>query len=291
MFLKHTKTGDGVGEIRWKSTDINLASLENVPVDLVAVEIDQSPVPGEVLGAVVDGNDRGVDGVTNHALVRSRPLLGDLAMDLVYVLDHLPRLLHQVLVVLARASPLGRLVLDDRTQPLNLVSCLDGEELVADSAHTIDGICVGIDTKDDDLLASLAAVFARWEPVTICGRRASDVDGGEKEDAVALVALSEVDGTRALVVRCLERSDLDAKRGNEGATKLGDGADRGVEGEKLWVNRRGDDRLAACNLDVGEPLSSQNIYAALGCLLGNLEGESPGHHPYPEIERTDDLLS
>ena len=90
--------------------------------------------------------------------------------------------------------------------------------------------------------------------------------GGEKEDAVALAAFSEVDATCALIVRCLERGDLGAKRGSEGATKLGDGVDRGVEGEKLWVNRLGDNGFAECNLDVGEPLSSQNILAALGCL-------------------------
>ena len=84
----------------------------------------------------------------------------------------------------------------------------------------------------------------------VCGRRASDVAGGEKKDAVALAALAEVDGTRALVVRCLERSNLDAKRGSKGATKLGDGVDRGVEGEKLWANRMGDNGLAECNLDV-----------------------------------------
>ena len=61
------------------------------------------------------------------------------------------------------------------------------------------------------------------------GRWASDVVGGEKEDAVALAAFSEVDGTCALVVRCLERGDLDAKRGSEGATKLGTGS---IEGSK-----------------------------------------------------------
>lgn len=70
----------------------------------------------------------------------------------------------------------------------------------------------------------------------MCGRRASDVVGGEKEDMVALAALSEVEGTRALEVRCLERSDMDAKGGSEGATKLGDGVNRGVERLKLWTN-------------------------------------------------------
>ena len=148
---------------RWKRTDINLVALESAPVDLVAVEIDQGPVPGEVLRAIVDGNGRGVDDITDHALVRSRPVVGDLVMDLVYVLDPPVRLLHQVPVLLARASDLGRLALDDRTQPLNLlVSCLDGEKLVADSAHhTTDGIGVGVGTKNDDLLASLGAVLMR----------------------------------------------------------------------------------------------------------------------------------
>ena len=60
----------------------------------------------------------------------------------------------------------------------------------------------------------------------VYGKWASDV-GGEKEDAVALVALSEVDRTCALQVRCLEGSNLNAKRGSEGATKPGDGVDRG----------------------------------------------------------------
>lgn len=113
--------------------------------------------------------------------------------------------------------------------------------------------------------------------------------GGEKEDAVALTALSEGDGTRALEVRCFERSNLDAKRGSEGATKLGDEGE-GDEGEKLWADRLGDNRIAECNLDVREPLSSQNILAALSCLLGCLEGESPGDHPYPEMEHADFLF-
>ena len=111
--------------------------------------------------------------------------------------------------------------------------------------------------------------------------------GGEKEDAVALTALSEGDGTRALEVRCFERSNLDAKRGSEGATKLGDEGE-GDEGEKLWADRLGDNRIAECNLDVGEPLSSQNILAALSCLLGCLEGESPGITP---IQRWSTLTS
>ncbi len=116
-----------------------------------------------MLGAVGDGNGRGVDDVTDYALVRSRPLFGDLSVDLVYVLDPHPRILHQALEVLARASLLGHLALNDRTQPLNLLfPCLNGEQLVADGAHhTVDGIGVGIGAEDDDLLTSLVAALAR----------------------------------------------------------------------------------------------------------------------------------
>jgi hypothetical protein len=141
------------------------SALESCPVNLVVVEIDQGPVSGEVLGAVGDGNGRGVDDVTDYALVRSRPLFGDLSVDLVYILDPHPRILHwhQVLEVLARAGLLGHLALNDRTQPLKLLfPCLNGEQLVADGAHhTVDGIGVGIGAEDDDLLTSLVAALAR----------------------------------------------------------------------------------------------------------------------------------
>ena len=300
-YIYNTKTGDDVAKIRWKRTDINLVALKNVPVDLFAVEIDQGPVLGEVNGVVVEGNGRDVDGgngrgvddVTDNALVQNPPLLGDQVLELSYILDLPVRLLHQVLVVPARTSRLGFLALEDRTESLNLpVPCPDRETLAVDSArHMIDGIGVGTGTKNDDLLTRLAIVLAQYGPVMVYGRWEGDMVGGEKEDAVALAALSEVDGTRALEVRCLERSDLDAKRGSEGATKLKDTVDKGVEGEKLWANRLGDNRFAESNLDVGESLSSQNILAALGYLLGCLEGESPRHHPYPEMEHTDLLFS
>lgn len=140
---------------------------ESGPVDLVAVEINQGPDP-KCFGpssTAMAGAWRGMGDVTDHAQIRRCPLFGDLTIDLVYVLDPLVRLLHQVHVVLAGTSDLARLALNSWTQPLNhcLVPRLDGEKVVTDSTHhsMIDSVGVCIGTKNDNLLTGLPASLVR----------------------------------------------------------------------------------------------------------------------------------
>jgi hypothetical protein len=51
---------------------------------------------------------------------------------------------------------------------------------------------VGFAAEDDNVDTTLAWLLARIELVRVCGRRESDVAGGQKEDPLALAALAEV---------------------------------------------------------------------------------------------------
>jgi hypothetical protein len=96
----------------------DLGKIETIPIDLVTVEIDESPILHESLGAraSTDRNRRGVDDVTEHALALCSPVLGNLTMELVYGRNRLLRLRQPALKLLARISYRGILALNGLPQ-------------------------------------------------------------------------------------------------------------------------------------------------------------------------------
>ena len=52
--------------------------------------------------------------------------------------------------------------------------------------------------------------------------------------------------------------------------------------EELRTSGPGEDRLAKCDLDVGNLRLCENLLAAHGRVFGVLVGESPGHHAHPK---------
>jgi len=115
-------------------------------------------------------------------------------MQLVHVRDRLPRIRQLCLVVLSRFNFRGRLAVDGFPQLIELPLVLtDERELPLDFAlHALEGVGVGFIAEDDDVSATPAGLPARIELVRVCGRRESDVAGGQKEDSLALAALAEV---------------------------------------------------------------------------------------------------
>ena len=115
-------------------------------------------------------------------------------MEVVYVRDRLPRLGQLYLVVLSRSSSPGLLALNGLAQIIELTLVRpDEDELAPDFAHhALEGVGVGFAAEDDNVDTTLAWLLARIELVRVCGRRESDVAGGQKEDPLALAALAEV---------------------------------------------------------------------------------------------------
>lgn len=97
---------------KMKRTEIHDVALEIIPIDLVAVEFDQSPIFGEFLGAGIDGYRWGVEDVTEPALARCAPVLGSDAVECVYGRDCLLRHRQLALTCLARLNYHGVLAVN-----------------------------------------------------------------------------------------------------------------------------------------------------------------------------------
>jgi hypothetical protein len=97
---------------------MTLVRYRPIPIDLVTVEIDQSPILHETLGAraSTDGNRTGLGDLTEHALALRSPVLGNLTMELVYGRKRLLRLRQPALKLLARISYRGILALSGLPQ-------------------------------------------------------------------------------------------------------------------------------------------------------------------------------
>ena len=80
---------------RWKCTDVDLVTLERSPIELVVVELDDSPVPGVLVGLSGDCNGLDVDNLADDALAQNGPVLRDFRVELVCLLDLLLCLLYQ----------------------------------------------------------------------------------------------------------------------------------------------------------------------------------------------------
>jgi len=81
-----------------KRTDVNIVSLEGGPVYPLPVELDKGPVTCKPVGSVGHHDGFRVADEADDALVRVRPELGNLVVELVQGVDHPGCLLHLVLV-------------------------------------------------------------------------------------------------------------------------------------------------------------------------------------------------
>jgi len=196
-----------------------------------------------------------VEDEADDALVRVRPVFGNLIVKLVQVVDHRHRMVHLALVLLACRGDYRSLAINELAQPGDhALPHRDRAGEVADSDHH--GVCsilVTHVTKCDNLLAGLTGFLSRHGGVSVRGRRASDVGSGEKDDTVVVFTEAEVEGAGALVVGRLERGNREAECGRERLAELGDGVEERVEGEEFrTTNRVGHLRFAKSNLNLGE---------------------------------------
>jgi len=271
-----------------KRTDVDLVSLKGGPVYLLLVELDKGPVTRKPVGSVGDHDGFRVEDAADDALVRVRPELGNLVVELVQGVDHLGRLLHLALDLQAPLGVSHVLAVDGFAQPLNhVLPHGDGASQGADSGHH--GVCrvpVAHAAQRDDLLAGLAGALARHARVGKRGRRASNVGSGEEGDAVVVTAEAEIERAGALIVGRPERGDGEAERGREGLAELVDGVSEGVEREELRATHRARHlRLAESDLNLGEAGLAEDGLDGVGGSHCSLEGERLVLHADPHQER------
>ena len=121
-------------------TDVDLVSREGGPVYLLLVELDKGPVTREPVGSVGDCDGLHMEDAADDALLRVRPKLGNLVVELVQGVDHPGRLLHLTLDLQAPRGVGCVLTVDALAQPLDcLLPHGDGASEVADGGHH--GIC------------------------------------------------------------------------------------------------------------------------------------------------------
>lgn len=194
---------------RSKCTDINYVALEAFRIDLLAVQLNESPVLREAFVASTDGNRRGVHDVPKDALVLCTPELRDLTAKHVQGPYRLLRLRQLEFNRLPRASYHGILALDGFSQTLKLgFVVVDHEGLVPDLAH--DGheyVLVGLAAKENDLATRGAVSFADVELVTIFARRENHVASSKEEDPIAFAAFTEIKSLRRSRVHQYPRSE------------------------------------------------------------------------------------
>jgi len=130
-----------------------------------------------------------------------------------------------------------------------------------------------------------AGLLAMIEVVVVLHRE-SDMASSDNDDPLAIATLVEVQGSGALVIRCLQGSNLQAKSGSEGTAYVGGGKVGGDVIEQLWASGLGVDSLPEGDLDIGNVSVAENVLAAVGRCLGILVGQSPRKDANPEMERT-----
>ena len=91
---------------------MNNITSEGAPVELGAVELNESPIFGKLAVAGADGSRRGVDDMSQNALALRAPEAGDVAMELEYARPRCPRLFQLARNLLPGGSCLGVLALD-----------------------------------------------------------------------------------------------------------------------------------------------------------------------------------
>jgi hypothetical protein len=267
---------------------MNNVAPENVPVELAAVELNESPVFRKSFVAGTDGNRRGVEDVSQDALALCAPEPSDATVELVHARLRRLRLHQPVLKRLRVGSCLGFLALDGLSQTLKLVLvAVDHDIIVANLVH--DGLeCVleGPAAEVDDLATRYFVVLAVVEVVRIFAGRESNMAGGKEEDPIAPAAFAEIETTSSFEVREGLGSNLETECGSEWAAYVSCWVKGGAVVEELRPSGPGEDGLAERDFDVNDLILLENLLAAHGRVLGVVGGESPGHDAHPEEKGT-----
>ena len=234
----------------------------------------------------------GVKHEANDTLVRDGTELGYLVVYRVRLLNRLPRLCHQIHMLLAPLGDLAVLSLDRLPQPVkHVVPNFEGADEVADGAHHgLDGVVVAHVTERDDLLTRLACVLTRHARVGVDRRGTGDVGAGQDGGAIVVFAKTEVESSCALEVGVLEGCDGETESGGEGLSQVGDFIEEGVEREELGAgDGTSDYRLDKGHLDVGEASPGDDLFDDGGSGNGGIVEEGVGLHTDGENERAERL--
>lgn len=178
---------------------MNYVSFKVLPVDLLAVQLNESPVFSEAFVAGTDGNRRGVEDVSQDALFLCTPEPRDLSVELVQGPNRLLRLRQLDLELLPRVSYRGVLALDGLPQTLKLVFVVvDHDKLAPNLAHDgLEYVLVGLAAQEDNLATRRSVSLAGVELVTTFARRENSMASRKEEDPIAFAAFAEVETTGA----------------------------------------------------------------------------------------------
>jgi hypothetical protein len=267
---------------------MNHISLEALPVNLLAILLNESPVLREGFVAGTDGNLRGMEDMSKDAPVLYAPESRDLIVELFEGSYRLLRLHQPALKPLPRVSYPGVLVHDGLPQTLKLDFAVVGHDILARNvAHDgLECVLVGFAAKKDDLATRRFVSLAVVELVIIFARRENNMAGRKEEDPIAFAAFAEVETTGTFEVRVGIGSDFETECGSEWAAYV----DGWIKGEDVVEESRaggpGEDRLAERNLNASDLRVCESLLTAHRCVLCVLTGESPGHHAHPKEKGT-----
>ena len=267
---------------------MNNVAPENVPVELPAVELDESPVFRKLFVAGTDGNRRGVDDVSHDALALCAPEPSDVTMELIHARLRRLRLRQPVLKLLPVGSCLGLLAFNGFPQILKLVLVdVDHEILVGNLVHDgLKSLLEGPAAEVDDLATRYAVVIAVVELVRIFAGRENNMTGGKEEDPIAPAAFAEIETTGSFEVRKGLGSDLETECWSEWAVYVGCWVKGGDVVEELRSGEPGEDGLTERDFDIDDLIFQENLLAGHGRVLGVVGGESPGNDAHPEEKGT-----
>jgi hypothetical protein len=175
---------------RSEQTERDHIALKPVPINLVTVELDQSPILCKWVG---EGNGRGVDNVTKNTRYRRAPVLGDISMERGDLLSRLLRLRQFALELLARICYPSIFTLYNLPQRLNLHLVVTDEENMVPNLghHNLEGVNAGLIAKDENRLTRHDIILTVIELI-LTEQRESEMTGGQQEDPVTLATLVEV---------------------------------------------------------------------------------------------------
>ena len=267
---------------------MNNVALERDPVDLLVVQLNKSLVLCKASITGTDGNRRGVEDVSQYALVLYAPEPRDLTVKLAQCLYRLLRLPQVVSIIVPPISYHNVLTFNGLPKTLKLIFIVvDHDSHVPNLDH--DGLkcaVVGLVAEEDDLTTRRVVSLAGVELVTIFARRENNMAGRKEETPIAFTAFAEVETTSTFEVRVGFGSDLETESGSEWAACVGGWVDGGDVFEELRTSEPGEDRFAKCYLNAGDLRLCENLLAVHGRVLGVLARESPGHHTHPKKKGT-----
>lgn len=239
----------------------NLSITECTPIDYVALEafrvdrllqLNESPVR-EAFFAGTDRNRRGVEDLSQDALVLCAPEPRDLTVELVQGPYRLLRLRQLALKPFPHVSYPGVLALNSLPKTLKLVFVVvDHDSLAPNLARDrLEYVLVGLVAEEDNLAARRTVSLAGVELIRIFTRRENSMAGRKEEDTIAFTTFSEVESTGAFEMKAGFESDLETECRSERAVYVGSLINGGDVVEELRTGGPGEDRLAECDLDAG----------------------------------------